>query len=105
MTRLREKSIGLYQSLSRAESIEFLEEKDTLLVEFLPGDSFHANLAERRKEEMKDRFQEVNGRRPRVQVRTREAGEKEAAPDPMEDPRVKSFLGRYPGRVNVRKPN
>ncbi len=104
LDKLKEKSIALFQSLSRAGEIELSgEESRTVTAFFDHSDSFHATQVSRRKDSLKDLFTEVCGITPRIVVKVNEKQEKDDEPDPADDPRVQSFLKRYPGRITVRK--
>lgn len=106
LERIREHSIRLYQNLIRAEKTSFSGgEEKKLTILFAHRDSFHAGQVSRRKDFLKEHFAGVCGITPRIEVNVRETEEKEDDEDPADDPRVQSFLKRYPGRMTVKKLN
>lgn len=105
--QVKEKSIGLYQHLNRAGRITFSDgETKTVTAFFAHQDSFHAGQVTRRKDFLQKLFKNLSGHKVKllVEVEDSEEDEKEEG-DPASDPRVQSFLKRYPGRVTVKKPS
>ena len=104
LDKLKDKSMMLFQHLGRADEIELAgDELKTVTAWFPHDDAFHANQVSRRKDDLKKLFAETCGITPRIVVSVREAQAKDEDQDPTEDPRIKAFLKRYPGRITVRK--
>jgi DNA polymerase-3 subunit gamma/tau len=106
MNKLEERSIALFQNLSRADDITLSGEGSGILkMVFADEDKYHASQVSRKKEFLKDLFNEVCGKNPKLVVKVREAEKEDKELNPGDDPRVQSFLKRYPGRTTVRKPD
>lgn len=107
LAKIKERSIGLYQSLNEADDIMYDPgPPDKLIIVFAHGDTFHAGQINRRQETALKMFKEVSGSRPKLEVKVRsEDNPEDKEEDPSDDPRVQSFLRRYPGRITVKKPN
>lgn len=104
MSKLEERSIALFQSLRRAEDLTLSGEGSGILnVLFADEDKYHASQVERKMDFLKDLFDEICGKRPKLAVKVKEAEEEDKDPNPGDDPRVQAFLKRYPGRTTVRK--
>lgn len=104
LDELEAKSIALFQSLTRADEIELSGDGlSTLTLLFAFEDSFHAGQISRRKDFLKDLFNKVCGTSPRIVVKVNEEKKADDDPDPVDDPRIQSFLKRFPGRITVRK--
>ena len=106
LDKVKDMSMPLFQHLARAEEFELAgEELKTVNAWFRHDDSFHANQVSRRKADLQELFTRTCGITPRIVIKTREAEEKEEDSNPVDDPRVQTFLKRYPGKITVRKKN
>ena len=94
--------MGLYHQLQCASQISYTEGK--LKINFPAAERFHASVIEGpdNRKRLSETLATIVGSEPEIDI-TVEEGEVEESGDPMEDPKVREFIKRYPGRVFVKK--
>jgi DNA polymerase-3 subunit gamma/tau len=104
MATLQVKSMGLYQHLRLASEISIGQGR--LTIRFPEEERFHAlqvELSENQKR-LAEIASRVTGSEVSIQVVLEESVEvQQSASDPTADPKVKSFLERFPGKVIVKR--
>jgi hypothetical protein len=106
MKDLQSRFMGLYQQLQFASRIVYADGK--LKIRFPATEGFHASLVEAsdNRKRLSEAFANIVGQSAVIDVsidRNSVTAELEEAPDPTEDPRVKSFITRFPGKLIVKK--
>ena len=103
---VQKESIPLSVSLQQARATNASEEK--LVIVFPDSEKFHAQLvqSEENQTRLVDLCYKITGSRLQIEVQLEASGTEDSPPeDPMEDPKVKAFIERFPGKVIVeRKP-
>lgn len=102
MTALNEESIGLYNHLTMATSIQL--EEGQLIIRFPAAKHYYARQVQ--EEENLSRLSQaataIAGKKIGIDIELEGGGQQEAEiVDPLADPRVKTFLDRFPGKVIV----
>jgi len=103
---VQKESIPLSVSLQQARATNASEGK--LVIVFPNSEKFHAQLvqSEENQTRLADLCYKLTGSRLQIEVQLEASGTEDSPPeDPMEDPKVKAFIERFPGKVIVeRKP-
>jgi len=100
MGGLKDRFNSLYAQLQTASDIVYSDGQ--LMVRFPAGDQIHASMLDRGR--LSEAFASILGSKPEINVEVDEPSEA-IKPDkaPTEDPRVRSFIEKFPGKVVVRK--
>jgi len=103
MTALQNGAMGLYQHLQMAFSVQF--EEGNLAIRFPASERFHAQQVQESENRsiLSRTAAEVAGKKVTIEVELEGEPEVTEKQDPMEDPKVKSFLDRFPGKVIVNR--
>jgi len=104
MLSLQDRFKGLYQQLQFASDVVYSDGK--LTIQFPASERFHAQLIDKtdNQRRLSETFASIAGSKPDIDVSV--VGEVEVEKprvNPMEDPRVQSFLKKYPGKVILRR--
>ena len=102
MSSLKDEFMGLYHQLQFASEIAYADGR--LKISFPATGKIHADLVEGQdsRKRLSETFASIVGARPKIDVvLDKEVKEKEAPSDPREDPNVKAFISKFPGRVTV----
>ncbi len=104
MISLQDRFKSLYQQLQFASDVVYSDGK--LTIQFPASERFHAQLVDKpdTQRRLSETFASIAGSKPDINVSV--VGEVEVEKpraNPMEDPRVRSFLKKYPGKVIVRR--
>ena len=101
---VQKESIPLSVSLQQARATDASGNK--LVIVFPDSEKFHAKMvqSEENQTRLADLCYKITGLRLQIEVQLEAAGAEEPQPeDPMEDPKVKAFIERFPGKVIVEK--
>jgi len=104
MKTLQSRSMGLYQHLRMASEVNFGEGK--LTIRFSKSEHFHARQVQEdeNRRKLSDMAAAIKGHNIAVDVDLEGGGENEAVKeDPMKNPKVQTFLDRFPGKVIVNR--
>ena len=104
MTVLQGRSMGLYQHLELASTIRFKEGR--LSIRFPASERFHARQVKEseNQETLLQIVLGIMGKEVPIDVDLEGEQENETErKDPMADPKVKTFLDRFPGKVIVNR--
>ncbi len=100
MGGLKDRFNSLYAQLQTASDILYSDGR--LMVRFPAGDQIHASMLDRGR--LSAAFASILGSKPEVDVEVDENSDvEEPAKAPTEDPRVRSFIDKFPGKVVIRK--
>lgn len=104
MTSLKEEFMGLYTQLQFASEIAYVDGK--LKISFPATGKFHAEIVEGQdnRRRLSETFATIIGAQPKIDIVLDAAEEeKQERVDPRNDPKVKAFLTKFPGRVTVKR--
>lgn len=104
MDSLQERFMGLYQQLECASKMVYSDGK--LRISYRANDAVHAKFvnAPDNFRNLSETFARIVGAEPQIDVVVeRPSISEETKVDPTEDPKVKSFLKHFPGRVIVKR--
>jgi len=104
MTALNDDSIGLYNHLTMASSIQL--EDGQLIVRFPASKHYYAQQVQEEEnlEKLSQAASDVAGTKIGIKIDLESDGQQEAGiQDPLADPKVKAFLDRFPGKVIVNR--
>lgn len=104
MRSLNDNFKSLYGQLACASQIAFRDGR--LEISFPKAQSFHASMlgTEDNQKRLSEALARIIGTEVEIGVSIEQPTGKESAPvDPTEDPKVKSFLSRFPGKVIVKR--
>jgi DNA polymerase-3 subunit gamma/tau len=104
MVSLQARFNGLFHQLQSASDVVYSEGK--LTIQFPHSERFHAQLIDKtdNRKRLSETFASIAGAEPDIDVSV--VGEVEVEKprtNPLEDPRVQSFLKKYPGKVSIRR--
>jgi DNA polymerase-3 subunit gamma/tau len=100
MGGLKDRFNSLYAQLQTASDILYSDGR--LKVRFPAGDQIHASMLDPVR--LSEAFASILGSKPAIEVEVDdESGKDEAPGAPTDDPRVRSFIQKFPGKVVVRK--
>jgi DNA polymerase III subunit gamma/tau len=102
MDRLRTDFKGLYSQLEQASEIAYADGR--LKIRFAATESIHADSIADNRGRLSETFANILGSKPEIEVQIEpEQKDAEKPVNPTDDPRVRAFIERYPGKVLVRK--
>ena len=103
MRSLQREAFGLYQLLQMASSVRF--ETGKLAILFPVSERFHAKQVQEadRQATLSKMAAKISGQKVTIEVELEGEEEVIEKQDPMEDPKVRSFLDRFPGKVIVNR--
>ena len=103
LSAVQTESIRLYSSLQHASRTTL--ENGKLLISFPPSEAFHQGEVLRSDHQglLSRLCAKIVGSVPKIEVQLEEPPKEQ--PDPKEDPRVKTFMETFPGKVIVEKEN
>ena len=101
---VQKESIPLSVSLQQAQATEASKEK--LVIVFPDSEKFHAQMvqSEENQARLADLCYKITGSRLQIEVQLDASGTEDFPPeDPMENPKVRAFIERFPSKVIVEK--
>jgi DNA polymerase III subunit gamma/tau len=102
MEGLRKNFKGLYSQLEQASEIVYVDGR--LKIRFPATESIHADSIVDNRRRLSETFATILGSKPDIEVQIEAEREEADRPvNPTDDPRVRAFIERYPGKVAVRK--
>jgi len=95
--------VGLFEQLKRASRISLSDGK--LKICFPKSESFSASLIQTDSRRLAEAYTSITGSTPVIDIQVEENGAPESSQEvePTEDPRIRTFLERFPSRITVRK--
>ncbi len=102
MDGLQQNFTSLYTQLRCASDVVYSDGR--LRIRFPASEAIHASMLEDKRGRLSESFASIVGAQTEVEIQV-EADQEKKAPvgNPAEDPKVRAFLERFPGKIVVRK--
>lgn len=102
MDGLQKNFKSLYTQLRCASDVVYSD--GHLRIRFPASEAIHASMLEDKRGRLSESFADIVGTQTDVEIQVEENVEKKApVGNPADDPKVRAFLERFPGKVVVRK--
>ncbi len=99
MDGLQQNFTSLYTQLRCATSVVYADGQ--LKIRFPASEAIHASMLEDKRGRLSESFASIVGARTEVEIEVEDGKEKAPAVNPTEDPKVRAFLDRFPGKTVV----